>query len=238
MLAVALLNRGATRRSRVFASSSDGPAEDRPQPDYTEADHDLREAIDLLRELVRDYPAVPLYRERLASTLMTRTGVGLAPELAIDAGNEAVQIMRNLTEDFPTIVEYRRTYAGALSNVANVLLEQERELERAEQLARQAIQQQTRVLEANAEDPTANHYLANHYSVLAEILSKQGNKPLDVIDTCDRGLQVAERLSQRYPDNELFSSKLRRFEEMKQAAELAMSQGDGVDGNSTEPVHE
>ena len=58
VLAVALKNRGVIRRSRVIASSSDGPAEDRPQPDYTEADHDLREAIDLLRELVRDYSAI------------------------------------------------------------------------------------------------------------------------------------------------------------------------------------
>ena len=238
VLAVALLNRGATRRSRVIASSSEGPAEDRPQPDYTEADHDLREAIDLLRELVRDYPAVPLYRERLASTLTIRLGVGLDPELAIDAGNEAVQIMRSLTEDFPTIVEYRRTYAGALSNVAYTLWKQDRELERAAQLTRQAIEQQTHVLKANAEDPTANHFLANHYAVLADILSKQGNKPLDVIDTCDCGLQVAERLSQRYPDNQSFSSLRREFEEKKQAAELAMRQGDGVDGNSTNPVHE
>ena len=111
---------------------------------------------------------------------------------------------RNLTEDFPTIVEYRRTYAGTLSNVAYMLWKQHRELERSAQLTRQAIEQQTRVLKANAEDPTANHFLANHYAVLADILSKQGNKPLDVIDTCDRGLQLAERLSQRYPDNQSF----------------------------------
>ena len=139
-----------------------------------------------------------------------------------------------MTEDFPTIVDYRRTYAAALSNVANALLVQERELERAEQLARQAIQQQTRVLEANSEDPTTNRFLANHYSVLAAILSKQGNKPRDVVDTCDHGLEVAERLRQRYPNNELISFLVQDFQKMKQAAEQAISQGDAADGTNSD----
>ena len=70
--------------------------------------------------------------------------------------------------------------------------------------------------------------------MLAEILSQQGNKPLDVIDTCDRGLQVAERLRQRYPDNEFFSFLLRDFEKMKQAAKLATGQGDAADSTNSD----
>ena len=228
ILASAFMDRGSVKFQIAAAPSLmiDGGES---QPDYSEAAEDFGNAVSLFRELVRDHTAVPLYHARLAGTLLNQMWRGQDPDLVIERGNEAIQIMLKLTEDFPTIVDYRRTYAAALSNVANALMAQERELERAEQLARHAIQQQTRVLEANSEDPTTNHFLANHYSVLAEILSKQGNKPRDVVDTCDHGLQVAERLRQRYPNNEFVSFLVQHFQEMKQAAEQVIIQGDAAD---------
>ena len=233
ILASAFMNRGSVKFQIAAAPSLmvDGG---QSQPDYSEAAEDFGNAVSLFRELVRDHSAVPLYRARLAGTLLNQMWRGQDPDLVIEWGNEAIQIMLNLTEDFPTIVEYRRTYAAALSNLANALLAQERELERAEQLARQAIHQQARVLEANSEHPTTNHFLANHYSVLAEILSKQGNKPRDVVDTCDHGLQVAERLRQRYPNNEFVSFLVQHFQEMKQAAEQVIIQEDAADGTKSD----
>jgi eukaryotic-like serine/threonine-protein kinase len=231
ILATALVNRGSVKLQKAAAPTLTGASDD-SQVNYTEADKDYVGAVSLLRGLVRDYPSVPKYREHLAGTLMNQMRPYSDYDLVIQAGDEAIQIFSGLVEEFPTVTNYRRAYGGALSNLANVLHTHNRELQRAEQLAREAIRQQTQALQANPEDPTANHYLANHYLVLVDILISRGAHPSEVINTCTKGIEIAERLRQRYPDNEFVSFVVRNLHERMHNAEKALNQTDVVDDQS------
>jgi serine/threonine protein kinase/Flp pilus assembly protein TadD len=84
--------------------------------DNNAANEHLGSAIVLLRGLAHDFPAVPLYRQRLAAALS---------ELATQAGNEegyaeAIQLEERLRADFPTVPEYLSDLAVSYNNKADL----------------------------------------------------------------------------------------------------------------------
>jgi serine/threonine protein kinase len=229
ILATALLNRGWAKM-QLTAVQSLHQAEGEPgERDYLESDKDFQEAVGYFRQLVRDYPAVPLYRERLAGALTNQIRPDLEQDVVTERVNEALAILERLVIDYPTVDQYRHMYGGALSNVAQILRAYGVELDRAEQLAREAIRQQTRVLQANPEDFKTNHYLLNHYVVLAEILVKQGAHPAEVVDSCSDGLRIGLRLQEAYPDNEFVAVSANKLQDFIRVAEREMAANDVAD---------
>ena len=169
-----------------------------------EADSMNRDTIESLRPLVRDYPSFPNYRLRLSGYLMAAGG--MCSEMGelqrgISYTEEAVELLKYLTDNWPTVREYQRVSGAALNNLALLMRQQGEDLEKAEQLLERAIEHQRRAIE-DPENP--NLYLVRHYLLLAQIQMQRG-RVQEALTTCDEGLEVAEKLSKRLPENETVS---------------------------------
>ncbi len=214
--ATALVNRAAASIKQKAAWTANGdPQADAPI--HTRDDRDLEQGVQLFRDLVRDHPSVPLYRERLAGTLMNQA-YHLADdhESTFAAGEEAIKILDQLVEEYPTVARYRQMCGGALNNLAGLVLRTHRgDLPGARQLVERAIVHQRHVLQANHKDPTSNHYLMNHYLLLAEILVEQGDESKDLDETCISGLEIIQYLQKTYPDNDTYAWAVRRLTELR-----------------------
>jgi serine/threonine protein kinase/Tfp pilus assembly protein PilF len=84
-------------------------------PTTDEVDH-LHRACELLTTLVADFPRVPLYRQRLASTFQ-QLGV-LAGSFAprIEYYNQAITHLTKLVSDFPQVPDYRQELSTCYGN--------------------------------------------------------------------------------------------------------------------------
>jgi serine/threonine protein kinase/tetratricopeptide (TPR) repeat protein len=84
--------------------------------DFAANEH-LRSAIEILRGLVKEFPAVPSYRQSLGLTLADLAVQGGA---GMEGFAEAIQIQERLATDFPTVPEYRFELAMSYNNRANI----------------------------------------------------------------------------------------------------------------------
>jgi tetratricopeptide (TPR) repeat protein len=82
---------------------------------------------------------------------------------------QAVALARGLAEDYPDVVDYQSGVGAALNNRASALVKR-KEWEQACPLLQEAIAFQKKALQSNPKHPVYLEYLANHYSLLAEVL--------------------------------------------------------------------
>ena len=111
---------------------------------------------------------------RLSGTLMSAAGTCSELgeiERGIHCAEEAVGVLKYLTDNWPSVREYQSILGATLSNLAALVQQQGRDLERAEELAQQAIEHQRLAME-DPENPPL--YLLQHYYVLADIQMQRG----------------------------------------------------------------
>jgi tetratricopeptide (TPR) repeat protein len=77
-----------------------------PSGEQSRQEH-LREAIDLLEQLVADYPAVPDYRHLLARCYREPGWRFSSAPGAADAADKAIEILRILKAEHPDVADYR-----------------------------------------------------------------------------------------------------------------------------------
>jgi tetratricopeptide (TPR) repeat protein len=159
---------------------------------------------------------VPDFRLRLAGLLMSAASSCWALK-KFDEGirlqEEAIERVTFLTTNWPTVKQYQGVHGGILSNLASLLRQQGRDLERAEDLALQAITHQHLAL-ASPDQP--NDYLLNHYVVLAEIRVQRGRLQ-EARAACEEGLQVGQKLQEAFPANEVILRNVQRLREISKA---------------------
>ncbi|MCO6043657.1 serine/threonine protein kinase [Aeoliella sp. ICT_H6.2] len=212
----ALLNLGAAKLKRSMLEAQElGQA----SPELSLAAEDFNAAADIYRELVEDYPATVIYRVRLASSLMNLVGCFMdEPDSFLPPAEEAIEIFAELAEEFPRNADYLSGYGGALSNLGTLLQRNGIHLDRAELLVTEAIEQQQRALDLRPKDPTANSYLANHYLALAQIVIDKGGDPEVVLQACDDGLEIVNRLLIDYPENPRFRGNQNELVRLRELA--------------------
>jgi eukaryotic-like serine/threonine-protein kinase len=98
------------RREQARSLNNLGFQQWRTEGQTTTAETTFGQAVELLEELVRDFPSVPAYRDELASVYRTRGGLlqeGDRPAEADQAFRKAMEIHVALTKDFPDVPEYQ-----------------------------------------------------------------------------------------------------------------------------------
>src|SRR5262249_36628170 len=144
----------------------------RQVPGYEE----LRLALGIWVGLAADFPTVPAYRSRLASSHYNMAVFlddnGRLPEAEASYG-EARKLLENLVTSFPDVTEYRRVLGAILNNLVSFRLSRH-ELVEARQLVEKAIEHQRIVLKSNEHDAVSRQFLGNHYRTFTEILVQAG----------------------------------------------------------------
>ena len=154
-----------------------------------EAEADWRTAWDLLRQLTKEQPAVPLYRQELASGL-DELGIFLAskdrrPE-AEKAWGEALALQEQLTADFPKNPVYREALAKYHGNLG-VLYAQSDRFVQAEKSYRKNIALIEELAAANPDALVYQQDLIGPYTNLIQLLTLVGARP-EELEACRRRL--------------------------------------------------
>jgi tetratricopeptide (TPR) repeat protein len=188
------------------------------QERHMEADALYAESRAIMRRLVDDYPSFPQYRLRLSGTLMNACWSASKvdePERGVAYAEEAVAVLQYLTDQWPEVREYHSALGGALSNFAWLLCTQEIDPERATALSERAIQEGRLALESPGD---ASSFLMKSHNVLANAQMQLGRWS-EARATCLAGLQVAETLKKKRPDDPDIPFMIGDFQHVLQAAE-------------------
>ena len=197
------------------------------QGNSQQASDRYREAVEIQRKLVRDFPAFPDYRIRLAETLMA---VGAACtklkeyDRAISAFEEAIETVEYLTEYWPDVRRYHGTLGGILSNAALALLNhgEPENLKSAEQLATRAISEQLLALE-RPDEP--NLFLLKHHLILVAVQGRRGSVE-EALGTCEKGLEIGEQLQLKFPDDPQIEGIIRQIRRLKDVGQSELEKQD------------
>jgi serine/threonine protein kinase len=166
-----------------------------------EAEPAYRQALELRRDLVADFPESAAYRFELAAThrslgiLLRRTNRDPDAEAA---ANQAIELLQPLVEEFPGVAAYRADLAKTYNNLAVLLIAVGRPAP-AEAAYQQALTHQSTLA---ADFPgVANHWLllggmTNNFAVL---LSQTG-RPRESEKAYREAAAIEARLVDQYPD--------------------------------------
>jgi tetratricopeptide (TPR) repeat protein len=167
-----------------------------------DAESAFRQALDLQRRLVEEFPRDPSYRLELAGSHN-----GLANSLdnsgrSSDAESEyrqALAIQQRLADDFPRVTRHRSELAHTHYNLAT-LLERDRRRE-AEQSYRHALDLLQRLVDESPEVPAQLNELGRTSGSLAELLLRQGQtaEAREFAERAIRHQQAALKLLPRQP---------------------------------------
>jgi tetratricopeptide (TPR) repeat protein len=141
------------------------------------ADH-YRQATDIAKNLTKDFPSEPRYRDWLFNC---HTGVG---NLLFMLGGwveaerqhlQALDLAKQLKTEFPKEAVYQSNVAGSLHNWAMVL---ERTGKRAEALGHfeQALREEQKALKLDKHCDQAWVFLQEHHRALGELLARLGKR--------------------------------------------------------------
>ncbi len=133
-----------------------------------EAQAELERVVSVSRELVRDFPGIPSFRQDLGQTvgnlgviLKSRGRVREAEPLY----RESNEIRAKLVADFPTTVEYRNDLAAGLVNLAQILMRTKPA--EARTLLEQAVPHHLAALKANEKHPNYRRFYRNNLNLTA-----------------------------------------------------------------------
>jgi tetratricopeptide (TPR) repeat protein len=155
------------------------------------AERAFRRALDLYEQLVAEFPAVPEYRNELASS---HDGLG---NLLADLGQRAaagqvyrraLDIKEQLADDFPDVPEYRLGLAGSCVNFGHLVRDQGQAeasmawFDKAVALLEPLVRQEPRLLAGRL-------FLRNAHIARAQALDKLG-RHADAVKDWDRALEL------------------------------------------------
>jgi tetratricopeptide (TPR) repeat protein len=169
-----------------------------------EAEDACRQALQVYKKLVADFPAVRDYRKSLGAghnrlgILLHETG---RPKEAEDACRQALQVYEKLAADFPALPEYASGSAATLHVLAQAL-QAEKRLPDARQMVQKAIVLQDKALAVEPGNPQYRQFLGNHYLLLSGIALAQdnvGSAAKEAEEALREALQVFEKLAADFP---------------------------------------
>jgi tetratricopeptide (TPR) repeat protein len=126
-----------------------------------EIDH-VRQACKIFKDLVGDFPGVPMYRQRLASTLDNLAMLDRPEQERIDSDRQAIAILTKLAADFPQVPDYRAELSVCYGNLGETY-RIFGDWETAGKCWRQSLDLQTTLV---AKYPTVTDYRANMVFIL------------------------------------------------------------------------
>jgi tetratricopeptide (TPR) repeat protein len=181
----------------------------------------LSEAVSLCEQsvakqelLVRDYPLIPEYREKLANALLNLGAFQAQKqqsENATTSCERAVEHTRFLAENFGGNAFYHHLYSGALNNLVIV---QKRQGRVSEELILEAIKHQHLALKDNPQNFEFRSFLLNQYFMLARVESKL-NKINEAAEARQKGLEIGRALLSEQPANEAVAGVVTQLESME-----------------------
>lgn len=170
-----------------------GLLRERNRPDAAEAE--LR-TIDTLEKLASDFAAVPLYRVQLAELHHERARLLRQAKLLDEAETpsvRALELWEQLVVESPDVVRHRIALGGHLNNRGQLFWDRG-DLDQACEFFEKAIVQQEVALKLEPASAVARTFLRNHYSNLADVLTRRGKHA--------EAARAAENLPRIVPDEE------------------------------------
>ncbi len=138
---------------------------------HKEAETSLRQARDLLQQLVREKPDEPQYRDWLAQT-QSKSGsllsfTGRVPEAKQEFRSALRRLGQTLAAQFPGNAKYQESLASSHRELARFLLKYAGQSREAEAAFRESITLFESLLANSADDPARRFKLANAQGELA-----------------------------------------------------------------------
>jgi serine/threonine-protein kinase len=160
---------------------------------WDEAIHEGRKAIDILRDLIRDHPAITSLQSDLAISLSTLAIVYLETgqtEKAHEVNQESIAVQGRMVADHPEQLGYRERLGAAQGNEGNVWLD-ERKLAVALDWYDRSIATLDEVLRREPRSTLARSVLRNDYWGRADALVGL-NRPVDAIPAFDKAVDFSD----------------------------------------------
>ncbi|MEX2169555.1 MAG: protein kinase [Pirellulales bacterium] len=200
-------------------------------PDSVEAEEYLWRAHRLLEKLVAEFPAVPSFREVMATNHRRRAELFVRTNRLAEAEaayRQELAIQEDLATDFASWPQYREHVADSAWRLGQFLLKSNR-ADEAEQLLQTALEAMERVVADAPNQPNFRRRLARQY-VAAGDLMHQAGRLADAEQAYQRAIETWEQLVDAFPDVPLNHRELARFlaqtsvgrlRNLEQATELA-----------------
>ncbi|MFL5340383.1 MAG: protein kinase domain-containing protein [Gemmataceae bacterium] len=174
------------------------------------ADKHLRAAVELLEELAKAFPKVPLYREMLARAtefLIPTIDAGTGPPTEKEKlCRKSLALYEDLAIEFPTVPNYRHGCAQALFYLACVLANAG-QAQQAETAYRSAVQKYSRLVK---EFPSDGDYLWGARVTIAGLMNllKSAGRSQEAVAVLREAIEVYESLRTRFPDRASYRREL------------------------------
>jgi tetratricopeptide (TPR) repeat protein len=165
-----------------------------------EAEAAYRQALAIQDKLAGEYPAVPQYRQELATShnnlgiLHARLGKRAEAE---EAYRKALAIHEKLAGEYPAVPQYRQELATSHNNLGNLLASLGKPAE-AEAAYRQALAIQAKLAAEFPAVPEYRQELASSHNNLATLLHQQGHRA-EAEAAYRQALAIKEKLAAEFP---------------------------------------
>lgn len=195
---------GTGRRERLPADGETPPRHPGPRFDPAVEQENMQKAIDLLEQLVDEYPSIPEYRHLLAQCYRDMHPVWFifSRKAALDANNKAIEILEALVHDFPDVSDFRY----ALSQTYADSPPPDRDSFPSGDLAALAEERFRKALKISeelvAEHPNVPEFVASQAEILhklAEVLRRPGQLE-GAEELLRKAVDLQSSLARRFPD--------------------------------------
>jgi serine/threonine protein kinase/tetratricopeptide (TPR) repeat protein len=165
-----------------------------------EAAAGYQKALTLWQKLADEFPAVPEYRQHLASSHINLGNVLAGqsqPDKAAEQYRKALAIFQKLADDFPAVPQYRRELASSHNNLGQLLAGQSQP-DKAAHHHHQALAIRQRLADELPAVPEYRQYLARSHNNLANLLVGQ-NQPDKAAEQYRKALAIQQKLAVEFP---------------------------------------
>jgi beta-lactamase regulating signal transducer with metallopeptidase domain len=179
---------------------------------FEQAVESASQAIDILKDLAAQYPAVAAYRHELAAAhrCLGTNLVRVRPvQEALDAYLETAAILETLVAEHPDEQKYRQALAQCYYDFLARWLNDERQDQDAMDATRRALALWDQLVAESPDNPDYQSELADAHCILARTLMHQGFYQ-EATDALLKSMEILEPLVETYPDKPWYRLTLSR----------------------------